>query len=207
MGLRSGSFNLSMLGCLFLIVSCDLVKTPKSNIEISFTQDTLNVGYTYWWPQSGPFIGDCGEELSLVFSGIVTYLGEPTDAAGPLYTSKKGVISIEKMLKIKTLEHNSYANQKFFSSDCFYGLDISVGDTVLVVCYDYEGRYSIPGGKSIIEVSSVEDPLIKSVKKYIDSKQNPKKIMGDSIVWASVQLMADLKQLVNCNAQSTTDTP
>lgn len=206
MGLRAGFTYMAMACFILLVASCDMIKKPKSNIEITFTQDTLDVGYTYWWPQSGPFIGDCGEGLSLVFSGIVTQLGEPTDDAGPLYTSQKGIVSIEKALKIKELNDNTYANQKFFRSDCFHGLGLSVGDTVLVVCYDYDGDYSIPGKKSILKVTSFEDPIIKSIKKYIDSDQDPIKLKRDTSVWRTVGLDKDLKQIMACRSQTDVDT-
>lgn len=205
MGLKA-YFTYAVSACSILLMgSCDMIKKPKSNIEIIFTQDTLDVGYTYWWPQSGPFIGECGAELSLVFSGIVSHLGEPTDDAGPLYTAQNGIVSVEKVLKIKELNENTYANQKFFRSDCFHGLDVSVGNTVLVMCYDYDGNYSIPGEKSILKVTSFEDPIIKSLKKYIDSDQDPTELERDTSVWSAVGLDQDLKQIMACHYQTESD--
>jgi hypothetical protein len=168
-------------------------------MEIGFTQDTLDVGYTYWWPESGPFLGLCGDELSLVFSGTVTDILEPTDEAGPLYTSQKGFIQIERVFKIKDLGPNTYANQPFIVTDCFDGLDFKKGDMVLVFCYEYENDLSIPGGKSIIKIEAMDDPLITSIKEYIDADQNPNKIKKDMKLWKKQGLDAALRRILECN--------
>jgi hypothetical protein len=157
------------------------------------------VGYTYWWPESGPFIGQCGDELSLVFSGTITDILEPTEEAGPLYTAQKGYVQIDRVFKIKDLGAKSYARQEFFVSDCFDGLNLKKEDHVLVFCYDYENALSIPGNKSILKVGSLDDPLIDSIKKYIDGDQNPSKIKKDIKLWKNYGLDEDLTRILECS--------
>lgn len=202
---RRTNRNLTGLFFIFFIalfvVSCDLVKKPKSDIEIEFMLDTLDVGYTYWWPESGPFIGNCGQELSLVFSGIVTDLDAPTNEAGPLYTPQKGVVTIESVFKIKELGENTYKNQRFFATDCFYESGLGTGDTVLVVCYDYEDDYTIPGSRSILKIDSFEDKIVTSIRKYIDASENPKKIEKDVGLWATYGHGRALEQLIECQEE------
>lgn len=184
---------------LFVVFNACTTKKSKSNIDVPFTQDTLNVGYTYWWSQSGPFIGNCGEELSLVFSGTVTQLMNATDDAGPLYTPQEGVVEIDEVFKIKNLGEKNYANQKFFSADVFHELDLSVGDQVLVICYDYEGEYIIPGKQSILKIASFDDPLIESIRTYIDSDQDPLSIKKDLELWSEHGLKSQLNAILECN--------
>lgn len=186
---------------IILLSACNSRKKGKSDIDIVFTADTLSVGYTYWWPESGPFIGECGTEFSLVFRGVVTELAKPTDAAGPLYTSQNGIIKIEQLYKIKGLEEAKYTNQNYFKSDCFNGLDLKVGDAVLVTCYDYEDSYTIPGGNSILKIDGAEDPIIPSIKKYIDKDQNPIKIRKDVKLWKKYNLDTDLQKQINCKKE------
>ncbi len=184
---------------LVVFTACNSRKKTKSDLELEFVQDTLDVGYTYWWPESGPFIGQCGDELSLVFSGTVTDIQEPTDEAGPLYNSQKGFIQIDRVFKTKDLGPKSYANQHFFASDCFDGLELKKDDLVLVFCYDYENNLCIPGGQSILKIDSLDDPLIASIKKYIDADQNPSKIKKDIKLWEKHGLDGALEKVLGCD--------
>ncbi|EAR02654.1 hypothetical protein [Maribacter sp. HTCC2170] len=190
---------LFLLAFLSFFSSCNSKKKTKSDLEIEFTKDTLDVGYTYWWPESGAFIGQCGDELSLVFSGTITDILEPTDEAGPLYTSQKGYVLIDRVFKAKDLGQQSYKSQQFFVSDCFNGLNLKVDDHLLVFCYDYENALSIPGNKSILRIESLDDPLIDSIKKYIDADQNPKNIEKDVKLWEKHGLNEDLMRILDCS--------
>lgn len=185
-----------------MIYSCS-PKKNKSDIEVVFTQDTLNVGYTYWWEQSGPFIGTCGEELSLVFEGTITTIDSPNNEPGPLYTSQNGIIQFEKVYKIKGLGNNTYKNQGFFKADCFYNLDLAVNDKVLVFCYDYEDAYSIPGRESIVRIDDFNGPLTKSIRMYIDADQVANKIAEDTIIWGNVshKIVQNITQIMNCQTE------
>ncbi|OWW26915.1 hypothetical protein B4Q04_04345 [Zobellia sp. OII3] len=186
-----------LLISLCFLSSCQSKKT-KSDLDIVFTQDTLNVGYTYWWEESGPFIGYCGKEYGLVFSGIVTQIDSPTNEAAPLYISQRGTIAIEEVYKIKPLESHGYANQKYFVSDCFNNLDVSVGDKVLVFCYDYEDQISIPGPNSIVPISDFDHPLVQATKRYIDEDEDAAAIKRDSSLWSAYGYGKQVDQLLRC---------
>ena len=61
----------------------------------------------------------------------------------------------------------------------------------MVFCYEYEGEYCITRN-SIIKISGSNDPLIESVKKYIESEQNPEAIRSDFKLWEERGFGADL---------------
>ena len=197
------SLKIWLTAILIFGIACKNTKS-KSDLQIAFTQDTLDVGYTYWWPESGPFIGSCGEELSLVFSGILRNLEGATEDAGPLYTSQKGIVEIEKVYKIKEIGENTYANQKFVAMDCFHKSVLAVSDTVLVFCYDYEDAYTIPGRKSILKIVSHEDPLVKSIRRYIDAGENPIELKQDIGLWATKDLGRALEKIILCKEEIET---
>ncbi|MBW1298879.1 hypothetical protein [Aquimarina litoralis] len=158
--------------------------------------DTLHVGYTYWWPQTGPFIGNCGERYSLVFLGIVDQVYEKKKEEH--YVSQKGVIKISDVLYATSLAKDTFKEENYFVSDCFAQSDITKGDKVVVFCYEYEGKFSNPGGKSILKIKDYNSPIVKSVEEYIKSDQNPLAIKEDVSLWKQHQLDTSLKQLISC---------
>jgi hypothetical protein len=189
---------------IFWLLFCSTSYAQKKEIEtktdqsISTVADTLRVGYTYWWPQSGPFIGNCGTRYALVFLGTVQHIGKPVKNDDILYTSQKGSIKIDEVLTSRTLKKNRYDKQKFFVSDYFYKQDVKEGDRVLVFCYEYEDNYSIPGGKSMLKIKRDNDPILLSIKRYIQSDQNALELKKDIALWKNYALDTELMQVIEC---------
>lgn len=189
--------------CIVLVVlssGCNLKKS-KSTIDIVFTQDTLAIGYTYWWSQTAPFNGNCADAHSLVFAGTIANIKAPNTNSGPLYTSQEGVIEIEQVLKLKDIGKNIYAEQKFISTDCFYQSNFKTGDMVLVFCFDYEDNYSIPGKDCILKINGLNDPLIKSIRKFIDAGDEPLVLQKDIDLWDRHDLGMNLKASIECSQE------
>ncbi len=170
----------------------------KTNQQKSILSDTLRVGYTYWWPQSGPFIGHCGDKYALVFLGTVQHIDKPIKDDDMLYIPQEGSIKIDEVLTFRSLKKKTYDKQNFFISNCFYKQDIKQGDRVLVFCYEYEDNYSIPGGKSILKIKDSNDPVVQSIKRYITSGQNPLELKKHIALWKSYGLETDVKRVIAC---------
>ncbi len=185
---------------LLLYLSCAQNHKKEGTVPISkqISTDTLRVSHTYWWPQSGPFIGMCGNEYSLVFFGTVSHLKDPDTLSFKLHSIQEGSIRIIELLYSKKLEKQEYNGEQYFSSDCFYQTGVTTGDTVLVFCYDYEQYYSIPGRKSILKVSGLDDPIIRSIKEYIKAGQNPFAIKKDQSLWNKRGFSEDLNRIIEC---------
>ncbi|WP_299435731.1 hypothetical protein [uncultured Aquimarina sp.] len=195
--------NKVLLGCLlcFFSLSCNYNKSRNSESEkISSIEtklrDTLTIGYTYWWLQSGPFIGNCGEKYSLVVLGTIDEIYKKTEQER--YVSQTGIIKIDEVLIAGNLENKTYQEEEFIASDCFNQVDVKKGDKVIVFFYEYEGSISIPGGKSILKINGRSDPKIQSIKKYIQSDQNPLSIEEDLHLWEEIGLGSELTQIISC---------
>ncbi|WP_159092306.1 hypothetical protein [Aquimarina sp. Aq107] len=192
--------NPVLLMCLlcFLGLSCN---TKSKNLEKvssieTKVEDTLAIGYTYWWPQNGPFIGNCGEKYSLVFLGTINEIYKKTEKEQ--YGSQTGIVRIDEVLLSKELKNSSYQEETYVSSDCFANVDVKKGDKVIVFCYEYEGSNSIPGGKSILKINDGNDPIVTSIKRYIQSDQNPRSIEDDVHIWDKIELGSELRQIISC---------
>lgn len=151
-------------------------------VETSKAKDTtyLHAGYTYWWGESGPFLGLCGSEYSIAFTGTITNINTPVEEAYVIL--QRGVIEIEQVLKVRTVEKQKYKGETFFVSDCFYNTDLQVGDKVMVFCYEYEGDFSIPSN-SVLKIDQFDTPVVQSIKTYIEADQNPLVIKEDVELW------------------------
>ncbi|WP_035096347.1 hypothetical protein [Aquimarina megaterium] len=180
-----------------LFFSTSYAQKKEANTPL-YSSDTLRVGYTYWWPQSGPFIGNCGDTYALVFLGTIQHIDDPIKNDDMLYTSQRGIIDIDEVLTSRILKKNRYDKQKFFVSDYFYEQDVKEGDRVLVFCYEYEDNYSIPGGKSMLKIKGDNDPILLSIKRYIQSNQNALELKKDVALWKNYGLEAEVKQVIAC---------
>lgn len=183
--------------------------------KVKTKTDTIDVGYTYWWPSGGPFIGLCGDKYSIVFTGKVTKLFNPSpdlpngrNVGEVTYTPQEGVIMIDQVLCKRSPEEGykktpgrNFNNEKYFSSNCFYKSGLSEGDMVIVFIYSYEGEYSIPGN-SILKISSFNDEAVTSIEKYIKNGQDPLVIESDTAIWRRYGLDYALKEIIKCRKNS-----
>lgn len=184
-----------------LFIKSKKSKLKKGNSQskpVSINSDTLNIGYTYWWPESGPFIGLCGEEYAFVFLGEIVDINTSINDTSAHYISQKGIIKIKEVIKVRALKEQTYKNEKYFTSDCFYGLNVKNGDKVLVFCYEYEGSYSIPGKNAVLKLKTFNDATILSIKNYVQANQNPLSIKGDMALWEKKGFGNKLKQIIEC---------
>ncbi len=173
-------------------------QTNEKERILNSNSDTLSVAYTYWWTDSGPFIGLCGDKYSLVFLGVVAEINTPAADTSSLYVPQTGIIEITEILKKVNLEKEKYVGQKYFSSDCFDNTKLKKGDPVIVFCYQYEGYYSIPSQNSIVKIKGKNDPAILSIKQYIKAGQNPIEIKDDMALWKEKGFGNELKQIIKC---------
>lgn len=174
------------------------IRTNEMERIVDSNSDTLSAVYTYWWTNSGPFIGLCGDKYALVFLGTMTEIAIPVNQTSSSYVPQIGVIQITEILKKENLEKQKYENQKYFSSDCFDQTTLKEGDSVLVFCYAYEGNYCIPGQNSIVKITGKDDPVLLSIKKYVKADQNANEIKDDMALWEEKGFGNELKQILEC---------
>lgn len=176
----------------------DVVEAIKATQAIT-NQDTLLVAYTYWWPEAGPFIGNCPQPYSLAFIGTVSNIEEPKakNTEQP-YISQWGTVSIDEILDKRTLENEHYHEEAYVAFDCFSEANLTQDDRVLVFIYEYEGGYVIPGNKSMLKISGENDPKVASIKTFIASNYDPLVIEKDLNLWQTAGQGDALKQFIDC---------
>ena len=185
----------------FLFILTFFRQTDKEEKVVQSNVNTLHVGFSYWWSGSGPFPGLCAKKYALAFVGEVSDISPPTPFKEglQLYTPQDGVIEILEILSQEKLEKQAYTNQKYFQSYCFNRLpDIKKGDTVIVFCHDYYGRYTLTGRIPIVKITGKNDPVLLSIKKYIKNAYNPLVIKDDIALWEEKGLGDDLRQIIEC---------
>lgn len=170
------------------------ISPDTSKISLQ-NNDTISVGYSYWWPYSGPFLFPREESVALVFYGKIVRVGPPMEDSNLLYISQTGVVKIEEIYHRKDVERWNYKNQSYFKSDCFYGMDLKPGDPVLVSCYEYEKSYAIPGVKSVLPLKDGDQKVLQSINKYFKGKY--KNLLRDSTIWEQYELKNQFKNAVN----------
>lgn len=176
----------------------DIIDAIKSS-QLETNQDTLLVAYSYWWPQAGPFIGNCAQPYSLAFIGTIRNIEQPLPKGeGQSYISQWGTISIDEVLAKRTLENEHFHEEAYTAFDCFNGTAFKQDDRVLVFIYEYEGGYVIPGSEAIIKISGENDPKVKSIRTYITSNYDPLTIETDLNLWKEIDQADALKQLIDC---------
>ncbi|GAA4276717.1 hypothetical protein [Aquimarina mytili] len=202
--MKPRSFYISILTiCIVAVFSGCYSPKNRSNSKLSksFTRDTIQVGYTYWWPHSGPFIGICGDRYALVFTGEINKINKPKKESHLLVSSHKMIIEIEEILTVRNLEKNKYQQQQLLSSNCCENLDLEEGDNVIVFCYEYSGGYSIPGQNSILKIEDSNTAIVKSIKKYIKADQNPLVLKDDIVLWKQYGFEKDLTRIIACKQE------
>ncbi|MBU1219127.1 hypothetical protein KKF34_19250 [Myxococcota bacterium] len=133
----------------------------------------------------------------MIFTGTVKSIDAPDPSIHNLYISKKGQITIENILFLRKTKKSNYLNQNIFQSDCFSSFKGKVNDKVLVFLYEYEGKYSIAGDKSIIIIPSYEDNLVSVINKYIKTL-DPIDIKDEILTLAKYGLGDDFKRILQC---------
>ena len=188
--------------------------TSYSQYITKAKSDTLDVPFTYWWPDGGPFIEYCQVSYSLVFTGTVTKIYKPpkmnTKSGDPLdygmYIPQLGVIKIDDV-KIKNPPKKdrrdyigkNFSDEKYFRSDCFFGLKLKKGDKVIVFVYSFDGEYSIPSN-SILKIKNFNDPIVQLIEKYIKNNQNLLSIKDDTTILKKYGLDKSLKKRIDCGS-------
>jgi len=173
--------------------------------EYNRIDDTLHVGYTYWWNSSEPIMGIYGMEYALIFRGVVTEISPYDGYYGDehedevIYDSQFGTIEIMKVLHSKKLKDASLEGRKHFTSDCFYNSGIKKGDSVLVFCFEYEDRYAIPGHRSIVKLENMNDPFLHLIQLYVKNNLDREIILNHLDIWKNKGLVYNIEELYDSN--------
>ena len=98
---------ISFQSFLFLIIFIHSLVSFSQN-EIIDDSNTINVGYTYWWPNADPLLNYSAEKCPLVFIGKLINLDKaiiPKEDEAPVIT-QKGTIEIITVIKREVTVEN-----------------------------------------------------------------------------------------------------
>ncbi len=183
---------------ILLIILHFATSTVEAMTSTSTSTDTLDVAYTYWWSEAGPFIGLCGDKYALVVVGEITTINSASETQNDGHVKQEGVIKIHEVMVNQQLPKQSYQHEQFLKSDGFYDSKLTIGDKVIMFCYAYEGRLAMPGAGAIVKIEQQDDPRLSSIKKYIKSDQNALTIKDDVSIWEEVGHGKALIKILAC---------
>ncbi|MFK8104880.1 MAG: hypothetical protein AB8G15_20345 [Saprospiraceae bacterium] len=172
------------------------IDSKRETTSPQFKEDSLSIAYTYWWPASGPFIGMCGDQYSLVVTGTITALAAKQPQEN--FVAQRGTITLHEKIWSQATAQQKYQGEKFMVADAFAKTGVELGDKVLVFIYAYEGVYALPGGKSILKIEQFDGPEVQAIRKYIAAEQNPLVLQNDLELWAKYQLDEALQTIIDC---------
>lgn len=181
------------------ILSVFLITIVASTYNILDAQALkINTILTDGYSETGPFFEGQKRECYLVCTGEVNEIGK-LYAYDEIKACADITFTIHEVLFSKDAGKQDYENEPYCMAGC---LDIMPpGTKVLIFIYEQNGEYTMynnywSGSKSILELTAFDDPIVQSVKKYMDANQNPQILKDEVSIWEEYGLGKELENLL-----------